>query len=113
MTAHITLKEKAEELSRAMHAVAQALAGYDGPQRDYTAVLGKKLMRGLAAYDRAVFETRVRSEAADALAALTPLMTEASAARTKGEIPFGADTALTRYYDLHTCFRELEHKGEG
>lgn len=107
-------QQKAAELSACLHEIQNALENHDGKphQIEYGRSLADHLRPLIAAYDRAVFEARSREAASDVLTDLNEEVRHAGASASKGEMDFDFGSAMARYYDLHTVFREPQYRAE-
>ena len=107
-------KQKAVDLSACLHKILSALEYHGGEphQVEYGRLLADRLRPLIAAYDRAVFEDRSREAASEILSEINQQVQQAGASASKGEMGFDFGSAMARYYDLHTIFREPGYRGE-
>ena len=109
----MSLRGEASELSTALNLILEALLsrGSDG-WSPYATEAARKLAPAIRAYDRAVFETRSRQAASEALGDLADSLSDLSAAATKGEMPLSAAASLNKYWKLYTIFRESKYRND-
>jgi hypothetical protein len=99
-------------LADTLRAIVIALDQYNKDARStYTKSLAAQLGPLVSEFARAT-EAGSRARAANVLDTIAPIVNEASAAATKGEIDFVSGEALDRYWQLHTIFREQQYRGQ-
>jgi hypothetical protein len=107
----MSLSADAIELSEVLNSILTALGSYDhGRHEAYARAVRRRLAPLVKAYDRAVFITRSRQQAADLAASIKHELENLSAASTKGEMGIIEDEVLDRYWHLHAIFRETRHR---
>jgi hypothetical protein len=105
----MSLRKDAIELSRVL---SEIVASASNRRSGSIAELARSVAENVAKYDRAVFEKRSRVEASDALADFAEVVSALSAASTKSELDLFEGELLSRYWRLHTIFREARYRDQ-
>ena len=107
-------RRKAEDLSRAAHAIADRLEDHPGSDRrqEYARDVAAQLRAALRAYDHAVFPARDRTAAADALRAVRDLVRAAGQASVKGDMGIDLGGHTAHFHDLATLYQEARYRDD-
>ncbi len=106
------LRNDAIELSSALNEIVSGLLSCNSADAAYARTMAHRLGPLVQDYNRAVFDTRSRDEASEALSELAVCIGSVMAASTKGEMDFGINNALGTYWRLYTIFRESRYGGD-
>ena len=112
----MSLHSDALELLKTLQTVVDALRRFEHPNgAPYADDMAARLAPFVSEFERAVVSDRSRSDAADVLDSISPLMDNVNGAATKGDFrifPDYNDQTLNRYWHLKTIFRESKYAGE-
>ena len=105
-----SLRAAAIELSSALNQVLSGLLSYDSVDASHARRLASTLGPHVEDYNHAVFVTRSRDEAGQALSEMTAYMRTIMGATAKDGMVLGIHHALWRYWELRMIFREAKYR---
>ena len=112
--AAVPLRDRAVELSTALHKLAAVLESNHGGDAAYAKAMGSHIDALAKDYDHAIFTMRNRAQAADIIATVTEELSEVEAAYKRRRRHLGFRYVLARWKlrRLNTIFRESQYVGD-